>query len=161
MWNNLSINELFDTIKEVVDMGKEVTFTPNGKSMLPTLRGGKDEVVVAKPKFPLKKYDMPIYLHESGGAVLHRVIAACTKNGNTTYVLRGDNTYQNEIGITEEQIIAVVTRFKKGDKWYTTDSNGFKIYSAFWCGIYPLRKALRFLFRLPIRVIRKIKNILK
>lgn len=161
MSSSISLYDLLPTIKDVVDKGKEVSFTPDGVSMRPMLYGGRDEIVLAKPEFPLKKYDLPLYVRKSGCIVLHRVVKVSLQKGQTLYTMRGDNTYLDEPGITEEQIVAVVTRFRRKGKWYGVTDSKYCSLIRLWCFIYPLRKTLRAIIRLPLRVIRKLKSLIK
>lgn len=158
--SNLSLYELLPTIKEVLELGKEALFVPSGKSMLPFLLGGKSEVAIKKPTFPLKKYDISLYKTAEGLLVLHRVVRVSTKGNETVYTFRGDNTYLNEENITEKQILAVVTRFKRKTGWQAVDDKSYMFFVRLWTAFYPLRKALRFLVLLPFRAIRKIKRII-
>ena len=161
MSGSISLNQLLPAIKDVVDKGKEVSFTPEGTSMKPMLYGGRDEIVLIRPEFPLKKYDLPLYVRKNGSIVLHRVVKVLNKNGNTLYTMRGDNTYSDEPGITNGQIVAVVSRFKRRGKWYEASNNRYCAYVKLWCFIYPLRKTLRAIIRLPFRVVRKLKLLIK
>lgn len=158
--SSLTLYELLPAVKEVLDLGKEASFMPNGKSMKPFLLGGKSEVLVKKPCFPLKRYDIALYKAQNGALVLHRVVKVRVKGESATYVFRGDNTYQNEIGVTADQILAVVARFKRKNKWRNADSKSLRLLAFLWCLIYPVRAAVRFLWRLPIRALRKIKRMI-
>lgn len=157
--SNLSLYELLPALDEVLKLGKEASFVPDGKSMLPFILGGKSEVAVKSPTLPLKKYDIALYTTKSGLLVLHRVIEVRGNGENTTYVLRGDNTYQNEIGVCGEQIVAVVTRFKRKKKWHDAKEKGYLALVKFWCSIYGVRRTIRFLLHLPFRAARKLKRI--
>ncbi len=158
--SNLSLYELLPTIKEVLELGKEASFIPNGKSMLPFLLGGKSEVAVKKPSFPLKKYDVALYKTGEGLLVLHRIVKVTKKGSEMVYTFRGDNTYLDESDVAKGQILAVVTRFKRKNHWKTVDEKGYLFYARLWVALYPLRKILRFLSLLPFRVIRKMKRII-
>lgn len=158
MSSSFSLCELLPTIKEVIESGKEVSFTPNGISMRPMLYGGRDEIVLIKPNFPLKKYDLPLYVRKNGDIILHRVIKVERVKEKNFYTMRGDNTYVNEPGITDEQIVGVVTQFRRKNKWYKVTDKRYSAYEKIWCFIYPLRKPLRAIIRLPFRALRKVKS---
>lgn len=121
---------------ESMENGSEALFTPGGVSMKPMLRNGRDTVALVKPKFPLHLYDLPLYRRENGTLVLHRIVAV---KGNS-YVMRGDNTYEDEPGITEKQILAVVRRFKRGRHWHLVTSPIYRLYAVLWVRFYPLRR---------------------
>lgn len=134
--NNLTLYELLPTILECVQNGQEAVFTPGGISMQPMIYGGKDRVALVKPRFPLKKSDILLYRREDGILVLHRLVGF--QNGQ--YVFRGDNTLANEYGITDENILAMVSRFCRNGKWHSVDEKGYRFYAAFWSAVYPFRR---------------------
>lgn len=158
MWNNLTLSAVLPAIKDVVDSGNEAMFTPEGRSMKPMLSGGRDKIVLVKPVFPLKKYDLPLYVRKSGQIVLHRVIKSEKTENGYVYTMRGDNTYINEPDIREEQIAAVVSRFCRKGKWYDVNSNMYKLYVRVWNCIFPFRRFVRFSANLLLRAVRKIKK---
>ncbi len=161
MSSDITLNDLIPTIREVVDAGNEATFIPNGKSMRPFLKGGRDKIVLVKAQFPLKKYDVPLYVREDGAIVLHRVIKVTNTKDGCLYFFRGDNTWETEEGITNENIVAVVSRFCRKGKWYSVKDKGYLFYSAFWCKTFPLRKFLFLTVSLFKRAVRKFIRIIK
>lgn len=160
MPNKLTLKDLIPTIKEVVSGGQEATFIPHGISMKPMLTGGRDEIVLIKPEFPLKKYDLPLYVRANGMVVLHRIVDIKDTDGKTEYIMCGDNTWSLERGIFEDNIVAVVSRFRRNGKWYNADDKGYKIYAKLWSKTFVLRKSIRWILRLPIRAVRKVKRML-
>ena len=103
----ITMDDIIPLIKEKLDLDGKVTFTPKGTSMLPTIVGEKDTITLVKPDFPLDRYAIPLYKRDDGGYVLHRVIKI--KDGR--YNMRGDNQYEIEKGIREDQIIGVVKTY--------------------------------------------------
>ena len=75
--------------------------TTEGNSMAPMLKTG-DRIVVRKPTFPLKKYDIPVYRRD-GHYTMHRIVKV-TKSG---YVICGDNRTHLERDITDKDIVGV------------------------------------------------------
>ncbi len=134
------LKDLIDVIIEKLDMGGTVTFTPHGESMLPMLRDGEDVVVLSKPKGRLHLFDIPLYRRSDGAFVLHRVIDF-ERNGS--YVMCGDNQFVRERGITDSDIIAVVTAFYRKGRPYSTDSFLYRVYINFWFYTRPFRRAFR------------------
>ena len=160
MPNKLTLKDLIPTIKEVVSGGQEATFIPHGISMKPMLTGGRDEIILVKPEFPLKKYDLPLYVRANGMVVLHRIVDIKDNNGRLEYIMCGDNTWSLEHGIFEENIVAVVSRFRRNGKWYEATNKGYKAYAKLWSITFPLRKGIRWVVRLPFRAVRKLKRML-
>ena len=83
-----NLEELLPLIQEEIDSGGKVRFKPRGRSMLPFLKEGRDEVVLVKPPERLKKYEIPFYRRRDGGFVLHRVVGLASDG---TYIMCGDN----------------------------------------------------------------------
>lgn len=146
--SKLTLYEILPVLSESIQSGSETLFTPGGRSMKPMLRDGKDVVALEKARFPLKKYDLPLYRRAGGALVLHRVISV--QPGS--YTMRGDNTYSKEPGITESQIIGVVTRFQRKGHWYTVSKLSYRAYCILWQGmLYPFRHALHVFYALARR----------
>ena len=71
-----------------------------GTSMLPMLRQGKDKVMIKKPCFPLKKFDVPLYTNYDH-ITLHRIVRV-RRDGS--YVICGDNRKSYEVAATSQRI---------------------------------------------------------
>ena len=128
--------ELLEFIRDRMSCGQKLRYLPfRGGSMLPMLRQGKDAVELAPLPEKLKKYDLPVYQYPSGKVVMHRVVAVKEDH----YVCLGDNTYRYE-QIRPEQMIGVVSAFKRGDKRISVDDPGYRLYCRVWVALYPLRK---------------------
>lgn len=129
MSKHIDLNEIIDIMREKLDNGGTVTFTPSGNSMYPMLRDGEDTVVLTKPKGRLHLFDLPLYVRKDGSYVMHRVVKF---DPDGSYVMCGDNQYVNEHGVKDEDIIAVVTAFYRKGKPYTTQSFSYRIYLNVW-----------------------------
>lgn len=147
--------ELYPIMDEVLKNGGEVTFTPSGISMMPMLHNRTDEVVLESPRFPLKKYDLPLYRRDNGVFILHRVVDV---SPDGTYVMSGDNQWQREYGIRDDNIIGVVKSFKRNGKKYSCTDKSYMRYCRFWDFIYPLRK---FVMRATAFTIRRLLRLKK
>ena len=106
--------------------------------MYPMLRSGTDTVVVERCKGKLKKYDVSLY-KKNGKYILHRVIRVLPDS----YVMRGDNCFQEEPGIPESQILGILTGFYRKNRYVSVDNHIYKGYVRIWCMLYPLRKLAR------------------
>ena len=143
-------DELLPLIRERLGAGQTIRYLPfRGVSMLPMLRQKKDTVELSPLPERLKKYDLPVYQYPSGKVVMHRVVEV----RDDFYVCLGDNTYEYE-HIRPEQMIAVVSAFKRGDRRIEVTSLGYRLYSRVWVASFPVRKALRQLKRLVRRLIK-------
>ena len=104
-------------ILETLDMGKAFKIFPNGISMEPLIHQGRDAVYIKKPEGRLKKYDIAFFKRENGEYVLHRVIKVLPDS----YNFCGDNQWQVERGITDSQIIGIVTKLEIDGKTVMPD----------------------------------------
>lgn len=126
------------SFEEELDKKGILVYTNKGNSMYPLIRQGKDVLIIKKVNTRLKKMDIPLYKRESGQYVLHRII----KVNENDYVIRGDNTYSNETGIRDDQILGVLSGVIRSGKEISVNSFGYKLYSYFWYYTYYLRKII-------------------
>lgn len=130
----VKLDDLMPLFREQLDAGNTVKFSPRGISMLPMLRQGIDSVVLSPLPEKLRKYDLPLYRRDNGKYVLHRIVEA-----GETYTCIGDNQFQLETGLRHDQMIAVVSAFTRGDREYTVDHPGYKLYCRIWHHSRPFR----------------------
>lgn len=122
----------------------EIMTSSSGISMYPMLRSRQDMVVIEKVNRKLKKYDVPLYRMPSGKLLLHRIIKITDKG----YVIRGDNRFNNEYGVTDDMIIGVLKAFYRDGKFYDCATHkGYKIYIRLNRYSYYLRKFWTLHFR--------------
>lgn len=126
------------SFEEELDKKGILVYTNKGNSMYPLIRQGKDVLIIKKVNTRLKKMDVPLYKRESGQYVLHRII----KVNENDYTIRGDNTYYNETGIRDDQILGVLSGVIREGKEISVNSLSYKIYSYFWYYTYYLRKII-------------------
>lgn len=147
---SIHAEEMMPVFQELLASGQHVenlTFT--GTSMLPMLRQGKDSVELAPLPEKLQKYDLPLYRYPSGKYVMHRIVGVKADH----YICLGDNTYRYE-RVTHDQMIAVVSAFKRGNKRISVDSLPYRLYSRLWYWCYPVRKASKAAKRFIRRLIK-------
>lgn len=126
------------TIEQVLKEQGFFASTAVGISMEPMLRHRKDTIVISPVEGQLKKYDVPLY-RRGGAYVLHRIVRVLPDS----YIICGDNCMEREYGITDEQIIGVLTGIYRNDK--AVDMNGlpYQIYVRLWVFLYPLRRLIK------------------
>jgi hypothetical protein len=132
----IRLDDAMEIIKEKLDSGFEVTFSPHGVSMLPFLKSGRDTVTLSPAPERLKRYDIPLYKRENGQYVLHRIVRV-----GDTYTCVGDNQLYLEKGIRHDQIIAVVTSCVRNGKKISPNSLKWRAYAVFWCNTRLIRRA--------------------
>lgn len=126
------------SFEEELDKKGILVYTNKGNSMYPLIRQGKDVLIIKNCNTRLKKMDVPLYKRENGQYVLHRIV----KVNSNDYVIRGDNTYSNETGVRDEQILGVLSGVIRDGKEISVNSLSYKIYSYFWYYTYYLRKII-------------------
>ena len=105
-----------------------MTYTNVGVSMLPLLRQGRDLFILEK-KGPERCRVGDVVLYRRGEKyVLHRVVEVREKD----YVILGDNCVAREYGITDDDVIAVMTGFVRSGKEHSVTDFGYRLYSALW-----------------------------
>ena len=120
---------------------------PSGTSMLPLLNGKTDKVTFSEKPERLKKYDVALYRRpHSGQLVLHRMIGF-TKEGG--YIFSGDHQYGFEYGITDADVLALMTAYTRGGRERSVTSFGYRVY----CRAMLFTKRL---YHLAVRVYRKV-----
>ena len=136
--------------------GGNFIFTSTGTSMLPLISNNQDEVVLSPINAPLKKDDIVLFVRQDGTFVLHRIIK---KKRNNTYVMRGDNQIINEKNITDNQIIAIVTKIIKKNQEIAFDNKKYKSYCLRLHLFYPFKYLSRKIKSILFRIFKKKKNI--
>lgn len=130
----VKLDDLMPLFREQLEAGKTVKFSPRGISMLPMLRQGMDSVVLSPLPEKLCKYDLPLYRRDNGKYVLHRIVEV-----GETYTCVGDNQFEREENLRHDQMIAVVSAFTRGNREYSADHPGYRLYCRFWHHSRPLR----------------------
>jgi hypothetical protein len=134
---NVNLKDLIAVMDEQLKAGKKVSFVPRGNSMRPMLHGGTDMIILSKPVGRLHLFDVALYYRQETDAyVVHRVVGF-QKDGS--YVMLGDNNFQREYNIREEDIIGVVTAFYRKGKMHSVDSLLYRLYNNVWYYTRPMR----------------------
>lgn len=99
-----------------------------GVSMMPLLRQGKDLFIVRKKGSERCGVGDVVLYRRGDQYVLHRVVQVREKD----YVILGDNCVAREYGITDDDILGIMTGFVRGGKEVGVSNVGYRLYSAFW-----------------------------
>ena len=134
------------TFEQELDRKGTITYTCRGVSMLPLLRQQKDLFTITKRQSRCKKYDVALYKRADGAYVLHRIIKVLPEG----YVFLGDNCLNKEYGITDQDVLGVMTSFVRDGKEYAADAGGCLLYAKVWYMLYPVRRLWK-LLKLKIR----------
>lgn len=123
------------SFEEQLEKNGVLIYTNVGDSMMPLLRQHKDIIIIKKSVDKLKKYDVPLYKRSNGQYVLHRIL----KVNKNDYVLCGDNRWQLEYGITDKNIIGVLTGFIRDGKEISVTNKRYMLYVHLWCDFFLIR----------------------
>ena len=130
----MDLKYLLPLFEESFAVGKTVRFSPRGISMLPMIRQGVDDVVLSPVTGKLQKYDIPFYRRDDGTFVLHRIV----KVGDT-YTCIGDNQFEVEQNVRQDQVIAVVSAFTRDGKEHKVSECLYQLYCRVWHYSRPFR----------------------
>lgn len=136
MSEKISLNEMAPLIRETLEENGEVSFVSAGRSMLPIIRDRKDTVTLVKPKKEIKAGDVVFYQRDNGRFILHRVMYV----NSGTYVMRGDNQWDNEYNIRRDQIIGILKSFERNGKVHNVTDRDYLMYVKFLPLIRFVRK---------------------
>ena len=106
--------------------------------MAPLIQQGRDLLVIERAQGRLKKYDVPLYRRDSGQYVLHRIL----KVRKNDYVMCGDNRYKKEFGVSDSQIIGVLTTIIRNGRELSVNDKQYRIYVHLWCDFFPIRAVI-------------------
>ena len=116
------------SLEEYLAQNGTLTYSNVGVSMLPLLRQGRDLFTVEK-KGPNRCRVGDVVLYRRGGDyVLHRIVAVRERD----YVLLGDNCVRREYGVTDEDILGVMTAYVRGGKTHSVNAAAFRLYTRLW-----------------------------
>lgn len=149
--SSVRLAQLMPLMQERWAAGENVEFTPNGRSMLPMLCGGRDKVVLSPLPEKLNKYDLPLYRRDNGQFVLHRIVKV-----KESYTCIGDNQYGLEKGVRHDQMLALVTGFYHKGRYHSVDEFGYRAYSCLWHWTRPIRHFLSRCKNLLLRILTKV-----
>ena len=128
-----------ETFEQALERRGSFVAPAKGESMRPLIRPGRDLVEISR-KGPgrCRKHDVALYLRD-GKYVLHRVLQVRPAD----YVMAGDHQIYKETGVTDEQILGVLSAVIRGGKRVAVTDRGYRCYVRVWCGLYPVRCAIR------------------
>lgn len=127
------------TFEKELDIYGSFTFTNVGTSMMPLLREYKDLFLIEKKTDErCRKYDVVLYKRANEQYVLHRILKVQKKD----YVLCGDHQFHREYGVTEEQILGVMTKVIRDGVTISVTDREYQRYVHLWCDFFFIRAAI-------------------
>ena len=113
-----------------------VTICLAGDSMHPLIRKGRDPVTIIPLKRALKKGEMVLFTLGDGLYVVHRVWKL---RGDAVRTL-GDHAMNPEPWFPQQQVLGLVTCFRRGGRSYRLDTPLTRGCGRCWMLLYPLRR---------------------
>lgn len=131
------MSECFEAVFPLLREGYRLKICPVGNSMIPFLRGERDDAVLFLPPdgYVYKKNDIILFRTKSGMYVLHRV---CRAGGNCVYTL-GDGNTAMEGPISREEIVALTEYIIRKGKIIRSDDRRYIFLVSVWRFIRPVR----------------------
>lgn len=136
MSEKVNLSESVPLIRETLEKNGEVSFVSAGRSMLPMIRDRKDTVTITGIKKPISVGDVVFYQRDNGQVILHRVMYI----NAGTFVMRGDNQWDNEYNIRQDQLIGVLNSFERNGKLHKVTDRDYLMYVRFLPLIRFIRK---------------------
>ena len=141
-------NEVFFAhVTEMLDAGHRVTIPVKGSSMLPFIRGEKDQVVLEKAGEDLSEGDIVLfYVGETGKGryILHRIQSL---DGDRVDIM-GDGVLSSHEKVTRDRVLAkVVTILRNGEKEVDPYSSQERRKARLWRRLLPVRRYLLYAYR--------------
>ena len=134
------------TFEEYLDQNGSLTYSTKGVSMLPLLHENRDLIILEKHQGAgLKPGDVVLYRRHPNQYVLHRVMEVREHD----YVILGDNCIGREYGITDDDILGVMTGFVRKGREYRATDRSYRVYTWFILHTVSLRIGYK---RLRIKV---------
>ena len=144
------------TFEEELERHGSFTFMNVGISMMPLLRQHKDLFVIAKKNgMRCNKYDAVLFKRANGQYVLHRILKVREKD----YILCGDHQFHREYGVTEEQILGVMTKVIRDGKSIAVTDPLYQWYVHLWCDFFYIRAVILWIKTVPGRIRRMLERL--
>ena len=142
------------TYEDFLESNGELTYTNVGTSMMPLLKQHRDLFTVRrKGSARCRAGDVVLYRRPPNKYVLHRVVEV-RKND---YVILGDNCIKKEYGITDGDIIGVMTGYVRKGRTHTVKDRSYRIYKAYIMHTIPLRVLFK---KVKLKTKRTVKRFL-
>ncbi len=143
------------TYEQELEQNGSLIYTTVGMSMRPFLRSGQDLMVIERPgSGRCKPRDVVLYRRRSGKYVLHRIMWVRKDD----YVLCGDNCWNLEPGIRDDQILGVLTAVIRDGKRQDVGQWSYRAKVFAWWLLYPIRACVFYIRYVIGKLWAKIKS---
>lgn len=135
----ITINKaiMMEEIRTLINEGKTVNITVKGNSMNPFMVHLRDQMTLGPWKEEdLRKGTVALVRDTRGNHLIHRIIKV---DGNTVTLLGDGNVVQTETA-TKDNVIGIMYSITRKGRIYTPRTLSWKIYSAIWMALQPVRR---------------------
>ena len=126
---------LFSEVASAIREGNSVVIKPKGCSMLPFIRGERDEVVLVSPD-DVEIYDAVLAQLRTGVYVLHRVMEI----REDSLVLMGDGNLQGKEQCRKEDVVAKVAEVIRDGHKHDCRAPRYRLMVRMWIRLMPVRR---------------------
>lgn len=128
---------MMEEIRQMISEGKTVTITLKGNSMNPFIVHLRDQMTLGPWKDEeIRKGTVALVKDTYGNYLIHRIIK---REGNTVTLLGDGNVEQTETA-TLDNVIGIMHTLTRKGRTYTPKSLTWRIYSAIWAFLTPVRR---------------------
>ena len=128
---------MMEEIRKMISEGKTVTITLKGNSMNPFIVHVRDHMTLGPWKDEdIRKGTVALVKDIRGNYLIHRIIK---REGNKVTLLGDGNVAQTEIA-TLNNVIGVMHSLTRKGRTYTPKSLTWRLYSAVWMFLTPVRR---------------------
>lgn len=139
--------------EEYIEENGSLTYTNVGTSMMPLLKQHRDLFTVKKKgRERCRRGDVVLYKRPPNRYVLHRVIEVRPRD----YVILGDNCIRKEYGITDKDMIGIMTGYVRRGREHTVSDLSYRMYSAYILNTIAPRVFVKKIKRRAKSVIKKL-----
>ncbi|MCF8465246.1 MAG: S26 family signal peptidase [Flavobacteriales bacterium] len=146
----LSLDELKDVGRHLLDSGQQVEFRLGGNSMFPFLRNGDMATVVKVPMLELKHGQVVVFAQQ-GKWIAHRLIALDHTQNGSRLVAQGDSIVRFDKPIAEHDYLGIIVGFVRNGRSIEVADYRHRLYGRIFVKLRPFPQAL-------IRLYLKINN---
>ena len=138
------MNQRKPTAEEALAAGKTIHINPEGISMLPLIKAGRDSVYINSITFEeAKKGDIVLYRNEHHILVLHRLV----KKTPTAFYTVGDNQLISAGPFNREALLGKMTGMERKGKYLDSRQSSLRLYGKLWM----IRRRLLLIARAVVR----------
>lgn len=130
---------LVEEIRKLVSEGHTATITIRGNSMNPFIVDGRDMITLGGfEDSEVRRGCVVLFKDSTGEHMIHRVIR---RDGNHL-TIKGDGNSRKVEKADLEDVIAVMRSIERKGKTYTPQTLSWRVYSALWMLLSPVRRIL-------------------